>query len=357
MRRRGRYITNGALLGAGAMVLGDFLIQWYEHKKNDEEFNLQNYNKRQVLKFVTLGAVIGGAIGYSLYNYKLNKEADYYFSSDNYLNKVLNNQHIKSNLIYFQKVLNYREKLKHWLFEKFKNKLSTPPEDAGSFYKRTAIESNYDLDIILAFKKSSYNTLEEMYYDVYDEIKNWFGSKAIITKKTKAIGITFNNYGDPIHVDIVPGREIKNYTIEKYLNLYVKPNWIWQKGGSFKTNIGIQKKITANKPHARAIIKLLKIYRDRNEIQIPSLIIEQCVVDALSENYFGVNKSITENLLNSMHYISIIMERHTLIDKANTNNNLYGKLDNLDRSYISDLLKNDIKKIEKNQRYIIEIFD
>lgn len=39
------------------------------------------------------------------------------------------------------------------MVDKFGNKLVTLPEDTGSFYKRTAINSNFDLDIVLPFKK------------------------------------------------------------------------------------------------------------------------------------------------------------------------------------------------------------
>jgi hypothetical protein len=107
-----------------------------------------------------------------------------------------------------------------------------------------------------------------------------------------------------IHFDIVPGSKINNYAVEKDLNLFVKPDWIWQMGSSFKTNIGIQKNMTKNKPEARTVIKLLKAYRDRNSLQLPTLMVEQCVVDALSENNFANYDSPTENHLNCMDFIS-----------------------------------------------------
>jgi hypothetical protein len=63
-----------------------------------------------------------------------------------------------------------------------------------------------------------------------------------------------------------------------------------------------QRNITLNKPEARQIIKLLKAYRDRNNYDLPTVIIEKCVVDAMSNNNFGIHPSITENLLNCMEF-------------------------------------------------------
>ena len=115
--------------------------------------------------------------------------------------------------------------------------------------------------------------------------------------------------------------------------------------------------MTVNKPEARTVIKLLKKYRDRNNLPLPTVMIEQCVVGALSNNNFGVYASPTENLLNSMDYMSRKMEHKNLIDVANSNNNLHDKVDNVQRSFISTQLQRDIKRIEENPRYIKDIFE
>jgi len=61
-----------------------------------------------------------------------------------------------------------------------------------------------------------------------------------------------------------------------------RPDWAWQRGSSFRTNYYLQRNITTNKPDARNTIKLLKIYRERNKLDIPTVVIEQCVGEALS---------------------------------------------------------------------------
>jgi hypothetical protein len=357
MRRQDRNIVNGALIVGGATALVDILLQWIEHKDKGVDFTWESYNGMRTLKRSLVGAAVGGGLGYVYYRYQISQEAKLPFNSDDYVKKILTEEHLKANPATFKSVVAYREKVKQWMVDKFGNKLVALPEDTGSFYKRTAINSNYDLDIVLPFRKNSYASLEEMYYDVYEKVWKTFGQKATVTKQTKAIGITFENNGNPIHFDVVPGREINNYAVEKDLNLYVKPNWIWQRGSSFKTNVGVQKSMTVNKPEARTVIKLMKAYRDRNGLPLPTLMIEQCVVDALSENNYGVYLSPTENLLNCMDFISKKMEQKSLMDIANSNNNLHDKVTDMQKSYISNQLRKDIMRIEENPRYIKEIFE
>lgn len=357
MRKQDRQIVNGALIVGGATALIDILMQWMEHKDKGIDFTWDSYNGKRTLKRSLVGAAVGGGLGYAHYRYKMSQEAKLPFNSDEYIKKILTEEHLKSHPAVLISVTDARERLKQWMVDKFGKKLVALPEDTGSFYKRTAISSNYDIDIVLPFKRSSYNSLEEMYYDVYEVLGKAFGDRATVTKQTKAIGLTFENEGAPIHFDIVPGREINNYAVEKDLNLYVKPDWIWQRGSSFKTNIGVQKSMTVNKPEARTVIKLLKTYRDRNSLPLPTLIVEQCVVDALSENNFGVYTSPTENLLNCMDYISKKMEQKSLIDIANSNNNLHDKVTDMQKKYISNQLRKDIQRIEENPRYMKEIFE
>jgi hypothetical protein len=357
MRKQDKYIINGALIVGGVTALIDILLQWLEHKEKGIEFTWDSYNGMRTVKRSLIGAAVGGGLGYGYYCYQISEEENHPFNSDDYVKKILTEEHLKANPDAYKSVIAYREKVKQWMVDKFGNKLASFPENTGSFYKRTAIASNYDLDIVLPFKRSSYNSLEEMYNDVYEVVGKAFGDRATVTKQTKAIGLTFENNGNPIHFDVVPGREINNYTVERDLNLYVKPDWVWQRGTSFKTNVGLQKSMTVNKPEARTVIKLLKTYRDRNSLPLPSLMVEQCVVDALSENNFGVYASPTENLLNSMNYISKKMEQKSLIDIANSNNNLHDKITEMEKSVISTQLRKDIQGIEENPRYIKEIFE
>jgi hypothetical protein len=358
MRRKGKYIIKGALLGSGIIAISDILSQWFDHNKRGDEFTWENYDGKRTLKNSLVGASLGGGIGYLTDEFKRNKENKNPFHSSEYLKGILKDEHLKADSKFYNDVLKYRKEVKEKLSNKFNAGLVTSPEDAGSFHKRTAIGSNYDLDIILPFQRNYYPTLEKMYNDVFETIEESFSSKAKIIKQKKSIGLTFHSQDEKdIHFDIVPGREINNYNLEKKLNLYVNPNWAWQKGSSTKSKVGIDKELMVNKPKARRIVKLLKVYRDMNELELPTIIIDQCVVTALSDENYGINKSDKNNLINSMLFIAKNLRNERIIDLSNSNNNLSSKLTDTQKSDIASFLIKDVNRIKQESHYLKEIFE
>lgn len=357
MRRKQRYIRNAALLGGGLTAAMDILQQWSEHRDAGEKLTLQNYDLGRGLKKGIVGAAVGGGLGYLYYLYRVNEESMLPFDADEYLESILNAENLNNDPVLLARTLQCRDRTKDRLAAVFTDQLACFPENAGSLYKRTAILSSYDVDIILAFKKNAYLTLENMYYDVYEKLRQAFAGEAIITKQTRSIGMSFEIEGATIHIDVVPGREINNYQKDKILNLYIKPGWFWQRGSSHKADILQQQKITCNQPEARKIIKLLKIYRNEYGPLIPTATIEQCVVDALSSNRYGIYSSISENLLNCMDWLAQRLKQVTFKDQANSNNNLHKKLSEFEKAIICTLLVNDIRKVEFDSRYLKEIFE
>ncbi|GAB5552858.1 MAG: hypothetical protein Sapg2KO_24490 [Saprospiraceae bacterium] len=357
MRRKDKHIVEGIVVGATATSCIDILLQWAEHRNTGRNFTWESYNGIRTLKRATIGATIGGFVGYSIYQNKVKEEAKLPFNSDNYLKKILTEESLKSNTVALNKVLSARNKIKNFLWDKFKSELIHFPEDTGSFFKRTALASGFDLDIILPFKKSSFQTLERMYCSVYEVLGTEFGEKATVSMQTKAIGLSIFHKGDLIHFDIVPGREINNYKIDRDLNLYVKPNWIWQREKRFKTNSRIQKRITVNSPKARSVVKLLKKYNNVNRLDIPTTIIEQYTIKAMAERQFGICYSDTDNLLNTMSFISNKIVQGSLVDAANSNNNLLEKISYQRRKNIANQLIRDIERVENNPRYIKDVFE
>jgi len=357
MRRKDKHIIKGAAIGFAATSVVDVIIQWIEHRNQNIPFTWESYDGKRTLKRSAIGGLIGGGLGYAVYNYKLSEEAKIPFHSDSYLRKLLTEDSLKSNPSAFNRVKKARDKIRNLLWQEFQNDLVVFPENTGSFFKGTALNSKFDLDIILPFKKSSYESLKRMYYHVYETLGLRLGQFTTIAKQSKAIGLSFNYYGQEIHFDIVPGREINDYKIDRDLNLYVRPDWFWQRGSQFKTNVRLQRRMTVNNPKAREVVKLLKKYKNTNSIKLPSTIIEQYTVTALSGKNYGINSSPTENLLNAMEFISNKITQNSLIDIANSNNNLHDKIDYHQRTHISSRLLRDVARIESNPRYIKELFE
>lgn len=357
MRKQEQQIVKGALIGFGAMSLIDILLQWIEHLNRGEKFTWDSYDGSRTLKNGMVGGVVGAGVGYILYEFESSRDQHQSFNSDEYLEDILRSESLKGNSDLLNKALIFRDQLKVWMLNHVGEKLVSVPENAGSFTKRTANANSFDIDILLPFKRESFNSLEEMYNWTYDKLNKEFGRKAIVCMQSKAISILFEKDGFEIKFDIVPGREINNYKVDKKLNLYVNPKVFWKRGSSFKIDSSVQRNITVNKPEARRVIRLLKIYNQRNSLEIPSIIIEQSVVEAMSFSRFGIFRSNTDNLLNSMEYLAQKLNQETFIDHGNANNNLNSKMSLSSKFAASNLLRKDIEKIENTPHYIKEIFE
>ena len=357
MRKKERYIAQGAIIGFGVTALIDILMQWLEHNDRGDKFTWESYDGNRTLRNGFLGSAIGAGIGYVSYEYQSTLEQKQSFNSDEYLKSILRQEDLKQNPELLDNAVLVRDKLKLWIVNNFSEKLVSVPENTGSFAKRTANAASFDIDILLPFRRDSFDTLEDMYSWTFEQLHQKFGRQAKVVKGTKAISISFEKNGQAINFDIVPGREIGNYKQDRRLNLYVKPNRFWKRGTSFKIDASTQRNMTINKPEARKVIRLLKIYNDTNYLNIPSVLLEQATVEALSERKYGVYTSNTDNLLNSMDYLAEKLGQEFFTDHGNTNNNLNNKIDSYSRSKAIELLQKDIVKIEANPYYLKEIFE
>lgn len=357
MRRKEKYVLTGATVVFSITMIADLIVQYFEQKKKGLAFSWKEVDFMRSLKRAFTGGVIGGIGGFLLYQFKLSEEREHTFNTDKFLKRVLNAHSLQKNQDVLQPILKKRKELKTWLENTFGSSLVGKPKDAGSFFRRTAISSNSDLDIVLPFKKTSYSSLEEMYYDVYDKINARYGSTSIVEKKRKSISIVFTVGDIEIYVDVVPGREIDNYKKEKDLNLFVRADSFWEKDSSFKTNLYAHNNLLRNKPEVRRVIKLTKIYRDKNNLQLPSIIIDQLVNEAFEKGNFLFNGSDYNNFLNSLEYISKKLSLdHKVIDISNTNNDIGSKIDGSSRDTIINLIEDDLDELDENPRYLTEMF-
>jgi hypothetical protein len=331
-------------------------IQYIELKEQGKPF-WENWNGQQTFKFAAIGGIGGAGIGYVAYQIKRSEERKLPFNPNKYLYSVLNELNIHANPSALSKVLNIRDKITAFLYNKFENKLAAKPEYSGSFFKGTAINSNFDFDIVVPFSKDSFSSLEDMYETTYSEINDrYLNGQTEVRKQKRSIGVTFLVDELDYHFDIVPGREISNYKIDGELNLYVSPSNVFQSASSMKTNIKAHRLITVNRPNERKIIKLLKFYRDDNNLNFPSPVIQNMVVEAF-DNRGHYSYSLYNNLLYTMEYISDKIHRKNLIDISNSNNNMMEKISLMERDEISNRLNKDLDRLEKDSRYLKEIFE
>jgi hypothetical protein len=358
MRRQEKYIIYTGLACFGLTALVDFILQLQEHEKRNEKMSWNSYNALRTLKSASVVGIAGGLVGNEFYKSEFANESKKPFSSDRFLKEILKKENIRLNPEKLFKMNGYKNEIKQKLAQEFQDELAYFPEETGSFSKRTAINSTYDIDIVLPLKKeNSFGNMKNLSDGVHDKIDELFGENASVKKSKRGTTIVFQDNTSKHSFDIVYGKEIRCYAKDKKLNLYTRPDFFWQQGTCFKTNIGIQKGITFNQPKAREVIKVLKKYFDKNNLRIETTLMDQLVVEALSEKNYGSSCSTFENFLNSLEYISTKLSNKSIKDYANSNNNLLNKLTYTEKVTLLNFINSDLKKIQANEYYIRDIFN
>lgn len=253
---------------------------------------------------------------------------------------------------------NRRDEIKEALEENYKSDIYSP-FNSGSFGKHTAINIKFDLDIVVPFKRDSFETIEKMYNDVFDflYIKYHKTGKATVRKQKVSIGVLFNidENGAVINIDVVPGRELakETYLDVRDLNIYFNNNaWGGAKGTYTKTNIQAQIDHINAKETERKIIRLFKVWKNTNNEKYKSFLLELLTIKAFDKTTISGN--LWEKLKGVMAYIkdNITKEDFTLKDPGNSNNDVIKSLESWERQNLSDRMRTIIDRIEDNSENI-----
>lgn len=239
--------------------------------------------------------------------------------------------------------------------------------NSGSYAKHTAMNSKFDLDIILPFKRNSFDTLEKMFDNVYDFLYKKYGQsgEGRVRKQKVSIGVEFyaDKDGDIINLDIVPGREVSQASYEdaKDLNLmFNEQTGFFDKNSYIKTNIQNQidhiRSTGDNKNSVRQVIRLLKIWKFNNNEQYKSFMLELLTIKAF--NNVDVTGNLWEKLKTVMEYIrdNVSQPRFRLTDPGNSNNDVIDTLSEWERSNLAKRMYLILNQIEENSENIKHYF-
>jgi len=269
-----------------------------------------------------------------------------------YLQEVLETYRMSHIEDLVNKYKSRRDEVKEVLEEKYTGDIYSPI-NSGSFAKHTAINSKFDLDIAVPFKRDSFKTIEKMFDDVFGFLNAKYKDKATIRKQKVSIGIEFfaDKDGDNISLDIVPGRELnkEQYPDDKNMNLYVNSKYgVIEKKTYIQTNIQAQIDHIKAKENERKIIRLLKIWKTSNSEKYKSFLLELLAIKAFEKE--SISGNLWEKLKAVMQYIqnNVAKEGFTLKDPGNSNNNVVETLETWERDNLSSKMKIIINHIEKN---------
>ncbi|QIE59289.1 nucleotidyltransferase [Rasiella rasia] len=277
-----------------------------------------------------------------------------------YLSNVLETHRMKHIESVVKKFKDNRDEVKAALIEHYTSNIYSP-FDSGSFKKHTAINTKFDLDVVVPFKRNAFETLEGMFNDLYEFLDEKFSDVAYVRKQKVSVGIDFfkDDDGDTVSLDMVPGRELNQdqYLDDKNLNLFVNGTWgIFDNSTHIQTNIKAQIDHITAKENERKIIRLLKIWNNNDGKEYKSFLLELITIKAFEKE--DISGNLWEKLEKVMEYIkdNVTEDGFKLIDPGNSNNDLMDTLESWEKTNLSNRMETIIERINNNSDNIKSYF-
>lgn len=276
-------------------------------------------------------------------------------------------------------VSKYRTKRDH-LKEKFEayfsGKLCTSPINSGSYAKKTAINTKFDLDVAAPFQHDAFDepgskgTLRDIADAVYTYFNGPFRNEDYdllpgaqgVRKQTRSTGLTFRVAGDEIEIDVVPGRELsKGSYLDPQtatdLNLFDRDRAAnGNSGGEIKTNVQKHIDMIKGKDKEREVIRLLKVWKKNHRPNIKSFVMELTTIKAFADNESDLPNGLWNRLKMVMEYIQDNFKEIKLPDPANGNNDVADSMTKDERENIGNQMGNILKAVENNESKLKDYF-
>lgn len=205
---------------------------------------------------------------------------------------------------------------------------------AGSCSKGTAIRESYDLDIVVYFPSSDDRSLKQIYEDALKLLSKKFA----VQPKNSALRITgleSNGENDDYHIDVVPGRFIQD---NKDVFLHVS----YGEKERMQTNLKTHIDYIVNSG-CQDIIKLVKIWKVRNNVQVKTFVLELFVIKHLEDKRDKTDlESSFKAVMEAFRDNAIV----GLVDPANSNNNVSSTLDEGQKQLIANKAEETLETLD-----------
>lgn len=174
---------------------------------------------------------------------------------------------------------------------------------SGSNAKGTAVKICADVDIFISLSPNLNMNLA----DIYENLFTFFLNKSNYSPRKQNVSIRVN-LGSAT-VDLVPAKKQSHFTTDHSLYVRKKQSWMQTNVDTHITTV-----TSANKAD---VIKLTKIWRERHQLDFPSLYLELAVIRALSGHYAT---DLEGQFIQVLNWLGANITNARFVDPANTNN-------------------------------------
>lgn len=185
------------------------------------------------------------------------------------------------------------------------NNLQGEVKVSGSNAKGTAIAGEADVDLFLSLHPSTLD--RNSLADIYNSLVSYLRICGYLVRRQN-VSARINHGG--VEVDIVPGVKFSGNSNDHWLHI--------TKSGRDRTKTNIDTHISRVINSGRIPeIRLTKIWRKINNLDFPSIYLEECVINSLSGYRLG---NTDANFLRVLDYLSANVVNARIVDPANYSN-------------------------------------
>lgn len=189
---------------------------------------------------------------------------------------------------------------------------------SGSIAKNTAISLGSDVDFIVSLSQGCNGTLKEIYQSLFAYLQSKYQN---VRAQNVSIRVILNG----VNIDVTPARKQPGNDHDH--SIWVSKEQTWQQTNFIKhVSLVLNSGLTD-------LIKLLKIWRERNQLDFPSIYLECLVISFLSSRSFYPLADNFAFFIEKLADDNNNLLSRVIVDPANTNN----------------ILSNLLKKHEKNE--------
>ena len=307
-------------------------------------------------------------------------------NKNEHLKKVLDTHDI-NKVEHLSKFIEKKNKVKDALNKEFSDQKASNSIDSGSYAKNTAINTKFDIDCCIPFKKKTrgnndekgFESLSEMFDEVYKYLKNEYTkddddiSKDNVRKQKVSIGMKFDIDGEEFDMDVVPGRERPNNSdyndSNTDLSLHINPSNRSKKEedeGKTRIKTNIKKHVEllggTERTHERKITKLLKVWKTERKNQNGGKLIKSFMMELYTKEAFDktdvddIPSGLWKKVKMVMNHIIDNITENNLVDPANSSNVVSDSMSDTAKSDTKRDMKKTIKEVDEDSDKIKEYF-
>lgn len=245
-------------------------------------------------------------------------------TANTYLNGILNKYHVNDITPHSYDISILHSRLKDWANSCYINIITS-----GSTAKGTAVSLSSDVDYLISLTSSCNNKLEEIFNSLHEMLDKHY----TIRRQNVSFGINLNG----LKIDVTAAKKRSGNTNNH--SIFVSKVNSWKKTNIQKHINDISKSGRTNE------IKIIKIWRELNSLEFPSIYIEYLLTQNILKN-----KSLKNLSGNVFHILTELSKNQgnplysRLVDPANSNNILSDILTEVEKKHIIAKAKSSIKE-------------